>query len=251
MMSDDDQELIPPQRKGLPATRDERPAALARYENVVRGTGAAASMITGFLAKTRARAYRDIADSIRAQTEIVDAHTGLRASTMKLLSTTGELEDYDKTLAIEQAERQGDRLARYEKLDADRDRRNYERDEGEHQRELAERRRQREIEDAEAEIVEARRKKFTAEQGFENQQRLKNRNLKIFATRAEAEHLNAEVKAAKVRRELGGGEPKKQNARDAIRAKAEESLIEALADGNDEEADRWQRVLDALGEGEE
>jgi hypothetical protein len=35
---------------------------------------------------------------------------------------------------------------------------------------------------------------------------------------------------------------------DSMRTKAEEALKTALADGNDADVERWQRVLDALGD---
>jgi hypothetical protein len=112
------------------------------------------------------------------------------------------------------------------------------------------RRRQREIEEADAAYVEAQRKKFTAKQGYENQQRLKDRNLRIWEKRHEAQELDAHVETERVRSELGGDVAPKipPSSIESMRAKAEEGLMSALADGNDAEVERWQRVLDALGE---
>jgi hypothetical protein len=124
------------------------------------------------------------------------------------------------------------------------------REERAHQGELTKLRRERELQEAKRALVEQNRDLFNSQQGFENQQRLKDRNLRIWEKRREAQELDAHVETQRVRSELRGGEkpaPKIGTA-ESMREKAEAALIEALADGNDAEAERWQRVLDALGE---
>lgn len=96
--------------------------------------------------------------------------------------------------------------------------------------------------------IEAKRDTFNSKQGLENQKRLQKRNFRIWEKRTEAQELDAHVEAERVRSEFTGEDKlaAKANSRDSIRTKAEEALIAALADGNDAEAERWQRVLDAL-----
>jgi hypothetical protein len=123
-------------------------------------------------------------------------------------------------------------------------------DELKHRAEMNKRRRLRELAEADTEHVEAQRKKFTVEQGYEHQQRSKDQRFRISEKRRDAQELDAHVETERVRAELRGGNapPIPQSSMESMRAKAEEALMTALADGNDAEADRWQRVLDALGE---
>jgi hypothetical protein len=243
MSDDDDMEIIPP-RKGLPAKRpDTTPAPIGEVRRTSTG-GVLNSMLTRWRGDHESRALDSVAKRNRSEADVIKSYGEVADSFENASRKVNRLRKLPEILAMDDAKFNAEQEGEYHAIDD-------ERDERRHKDEIAKRRRQREIEEEEAKIVEAQRQKLTVEQGFENQKRLKDRNLKIFATRAEAEHLNAEVKAAKVRGELGGGESpvEKPNSRDDIRARAEESLIEALADGNDADADRWQRVLDALDEG--
>jgi hypothetical protein len=235
-MSDEDAEIFPPGKKLPVARRETSPQPMHDAGRVDTG-GIVSSTITRWKAEHQSRALDEIAKRHRSEADAIKAYGEMADAFQNTARKVNQLRSLPETMALDDERWTSERSEEYDEL--------------KHRAEMNKRRRQREIEEADTEHVEAKRRKFTAEQGYENQQRLKDRNLKIFATRAEAEHLNAEAKAAKVRKEIGGGEPKKQNARDDIRARAEESLIQALADGNDEEADRWQRVLDALGEGEQ
>jgi hypothetical protein len=243
MSDDDDVEIIPP-RRGLPAKRPENtPAQIGEVRRTTTG-GAVNSMLTRWRADHESRALGSVAKRNRSEADVIKSYGEIADSFENTSRKVNRLRKLPEILAMDDAKFNAEQEGEYHAIDD-------ERGERKHKGEVDKRRRQREIAEEEAKIVEAQRQKFTIEQGFENQQRLKDRNLRIFATRAETGHLNAEVKASKVRGELRGGEKpvEKPNSRDEIRARAEESLIQAFADGNDAEADRWQRVLDALDEG--
>jgi hypothetical protein len=82
----DDPEIIPPARRGLPATRQEHTPAPPQSP-IAEPTGVVSSMLTGFHAKMQGRAYAEIAKNIRAQTEALDAETQRRESALKLRRT--------------------------------------------------------------------------------------------------------------------------------------------------------------------
>jgi hypothetical protein len=234
-MSNDDAEIIPP-RKGLPAKRPENtPASMNDVRRLDTG-GIVGSTITRWTAKNQLRAldeiakrYRSEADALKAYGEVADAFE----NTARKVNRLRHLPD---TIALDDEKWRSGREEEYEDLN--------------HRKEMNRRLRQREIEEADTEHVEARRQKFTAEQGYENQQRLKDRNLRLWEKRHEARELDAHVETERVRAELRGGDKpaEKSGSLESMRAKAEEALITALADGNDAEAERWQRVLDALGD---
>jgi hypothetical protein len=235
MNDDDDAEIIPPS-KGLPAKRRETtPASMSDVRRLDTG-GIVGSTITRWKAGSQSRAldeiakrYRSEADAIKAYGEVADAFE----DTARKVNRLRHLPD---NIALDDEKWNGEREEEHEEIT--------------HRKEMNRRRRQREIEEADTQNVEARRQKFTAEQGYENQQRLKGRNLRIWEKRREARELDAHAETERVRTELRGGEKPeaKPSNRDAMRAKVEESLLEAMADGNDAEVERWQRVLDALGE---
>jgi hypothetical protein len=248
-MSNDDPEIIPPERKGLPATQSDRRNLPVQHEPAPRPVGMVGSWLTGFQAEHEARAYRKIAERIRAQTDVLDAQTGLRESTMKLLSKTGELEDFDKTLDIERAERRDNRLARYDKLD-------YERDERAHQAELTKRRREKELREAERAIEDANRGLFNAKQGLENQQRSAQLNAEIWSKRKETESLDAERVKTILSREIDGlhtPEPTKagEGTLEQLREMRESLVARAVAmaaDGKAIEAEKYERLVSELDE---
>jgi len=232
-MSDKKLEVIPPE-SGLPAKQKDGPREPSPHLH--RGHGVVASAFSGFQAEMQSRTYSKIASAIRAQTEALEAETDRKRSVLKLLRTTHELEEVPDILALDRAQRSMDRSEAYE--------------EAKHQAELNKRRRHRELAEGDTEGIEAERRKFTAQQGYENQQRLKDRNLRIFERRKEATELDAQVEAERLRTELRGEGQRKEQPGNlaALKAKAEEALIEALADGRDADAERWQRVLDAFEE---
>src|SRR5712691_11520210 len=114
----DDPEIIPPNRN-VPARRDDGANVPARYEDSAPGpTGVISSAITGWLADAEGRAYRKIAERIRAQTDVLDAETERRKSALTLLRTTHELEEAPDILDLDRAERRAERAAKYAAIEA-------------------------------------------------------------------------------------------------------------------------------------
>ncbi len=247
----DDPEIIPPSKGSLPATREDRQSAPVRYESPPRVNGAVGSMITGFLARTQARAYRDIADNIRAQTEVLDAEAGRRDSQIKLLRKTGELQDVDEILALDRAERKAERTAKYGEIVAKYEKIDYDRDERAHQAELTKLRRERELKAAREANVDADRGVFNAEQGLENQKRLKQINLEIWEKRTQALDLKAEHIRNLLREELEGNksEPSGGGLLDqleALHTTLGNHVTELAADGLSDAAEHFRGLIGEL-----
>ena len=198
--------------------------------------GAVRSTVTGWLARSQARAIEHITTRTRNETALLQAQAELAATYEATALSVNRLRRLPELLALDDAKFDAELEAEYERIEE----RRYDE---EHVRQVRHYVREKEVEDAATEVVEAERKNFTAAQGFENQRRLKERNLKIWDARAETFQLDAEAKAAKVRGQLGS-----TGAAADIYHQAEGALAEALADGNDVEADRWQKVLDVLAE---
>jgi hypothetical protein len=230
MMNDHD--LAPP-RKRLPPTAPQPPATLGHPARVETG-GTVRSALTGWLARSQARAIAHITARTRKETELLNAQAELAAAYEATARKVNRLRKLPEILALDDARFDAEQDAEYESVE--------ERyvDDG-HARTIRDHRRQKEVEDTGTEVVEAQRKRFTSAQGFENQRRLKGRNLRTWEIHAEALQLDAEAKAAKVRSQISNS-----GAADEVRRSAEQALAEALADGNDVEAHRWQRILDAL-----
>jgi hypothetical protein len=232
----DDDEIIPP-RKGLPTpAARQSPSPIGDARRIETG-GAVRSAVTGWQAKAQARALEHITERTRNETALLKAQAELAAAYEATALKVNRLRKLPQILELDDAQFRAEQQAEYEAIEGRRADR-------EHQSDIRDYHRRREIEEAKTALGEARRKRFTSEQGFENQRRLKERNLKTWETRAEALRLDAEAKAAKVR---GQGQTHADNAADEVRQRAELARAEALADGNDAEADRWQRILDALG----
>ncbi len=236
-MSDDDQEIIPPERKGLPATREGNRNLPAQPEtNIPQPTGVVGSWLTGFQAEHEARAYRKIAEKIRAQTDVIDAQTDLRSSAMKLLSKTGELEDFDKTLAVQKTERQQDRLTRYAKLDETRD-------------ELKHRQRTR-AEEREEEFAAAERKKLQAQNYRDYVKETKDINVRIGVARKEGLLTEQQADKADAENALneiqGRGEKQARSGVEEARAELAAQYDAALNSGDHVGAARIKEALDAL-----
>jgi hypothetical protein len=246
-MSDNDPEIIPPEKRGLPARRDDNPAPAVYRTPAPQPNGVLSSALTGLQAKMQARAFGEMATNIRAQTDVLNAETVRRESALKLLRTTHMLEEAPDILALDRAERQAERAAKYGELVAKHESVAENQEERAHQAELARRRRQRELDEAETANIEARRHQFNAEQGLENQQRLKELNLRTWERRKDIERLNVEVRASQVRDEFAGDADRVPGSgADQVRDHAQAALLGALADGDDAEITRWQKVLDVL-----
>jgi len=197
----DDPEVIPPNKSSLPATRDERGGVPAPYRDTVpQVTGVVSAALTRFQADRQARAYPSIAEAVQAQTAVLDALTQRHKSQGTLLREVENLRETPETIALDKAERSAQRIARYDELDEAHAERA-------HQAELARRRRQRELEEADAKTLDAQRAKFNAEQGLQNQQRLKTLNEEIWEKRKETEHLDAERVRTLISQEVDGLKP--------------------------------------------
>jgi len=229
-------------KKNLPTRMPKTSSADIFTPEPKRTGGIVDTALTRFSAKLKTKAHEQHAALNRAKADEITAYGELAQSYENTSRIVARLDDLPEILALDREQRAAERAATRAQIADDTDERG-------HQQELTKRRRQRELEEADRQIVEALRQKFTSEQGFENQQRLKDRNLRIWEKRHEAQELDANVETERVRSELKGEEKSKQpGSAESIRAKAEEALLNALADGNDAEADRWQRVLDALGD---
>jgi hypothetical protein len=255
-MSTDEPEILPPVKRMLPAERGDDRSVPAVDDGLPLPTGVIAYALSGFQAQWQARAYRDIAANIRAQKDVLDAETARRESTITLLRKTGELRDIKDTLALDKAQRAAERAAHYAGLTARYEQIEDDQDERAHQRELTALRRQREIEEANAQIVEAKRGTFNAKQGLENQKHLKQLNMEIWQKRAAAEQMDAEKIWLLLRKENDGIKTPQKKAADGslehlveIRASLEDRAQEAAASGDASKAERYAHLaseLDAL-----
>jgi hypothetical protein len=234
-------------RPPLPAKRDDRGNVPAVPDTEAQlSTSPIASAMTGFQARLQTRALNEVAANIRARTEVQDAETTRRESALKLLRTVHKLEEAPEIVALDRAERQAERAAKYAQLSGSYEQLDENRDEHAHQAELRRLAREAEIERARKQIVEAQRETFTAKLGFDNQKQLKKLNLRIWRKRREGVQLDVEATTAQLREELAPSPPAQPNADDALRVKAEEALIAAAQRGDSAGMERWQRVLDAL-----
>ena len=227
-----DHDIVPP-GKGLATSAPQHAKAPSNPARIETG-GAMRSTLTGWLAKSQARAIAHITARTRKETDLLNAQAELATAYEATALKANRLRKLPEILALDDARFDAEQDAEYDLIEE-------RQADDQHARFVKAQRRQREIEDAETEIVEAQRKRFTSAQGFENQRRLKERHLKTWEMRAEAFQLDAAAKAEKVRSQFGNA-----GTADEVRRSAEQALAEALADGNDVEADRWQRILDAL-----
>jgi hypothetical protein len=248
-MSADDPEIIPPGTR-LPDVRGDRATVSARQEqSLPRPEGVISSALTGFQARWQARAYQQIAENIRAQKDALDAETARRDSTIKLFRKTGELLDIKDILALDKAERAAERAAKYERLDDDQDERA-------HQRRLTALRRQREIEEANAKVVQAKRGTFIEKEGLENEKRVKQINTEMFKNRVASEGMEAERVWLLLRREIDGIKSPQQKANEGslehlaeMRSSLMQRAQEAAAQGDASKAEQYTHLaaeLDAL-----
>jgi hypothetical protein len=194
------------------------------------------SVLAAFQAQFQSRALAQLVDRTRNEIALLNAQADLTVAYEATALRVNRLRKLPCLLAIDDAYFNDEEAAQYEAID---DRAA----EREHQRMMADYRRHKAIEAAECELVESQRRTFTAEQGYENQRRLKDRNLKTWEIRAEAFQLDAEAKSAEIR---GGINNSDQGAE--IRRAVEAALGEAHADGTDVYANQWERILNVLAE---
>jgi hypothetical protein len=194
------------------------------------------SALTGLQAQFQSRALAQSADRTRNEIALLNAQADLTVAYEAMALRVNRLRKLPYLLALDDAHFDDELDALYQAID---DRAA----ERAHLRVLSDYRRHRAIEAADCELVETQRRTFTAEQGYENQRRLKERNLKTWETRAEALQLDAETKTAEIRGEIDSSDPAAE-----IRRTIEAALGEARADGNDYNANQWERVLDALAD---
>src|SRR4051812_14055356 len=103
----EDTEILPPARQpSVPTKRDD-----------LSGVPTPRSL-TRFQARLQTRTNREIAENIRAQTEVLEAEGQRRASALRLLRKTQELHEAPEILALDHAERQHERTQRYRDLAA-------------------------------------------------------------------------------------------------------------------------------------
>ncbi len=250
-MSADDPEIVPP---GRSVVADNAKQGMPRlFEEITPSpTGVIASALTGLEASWQARAYREIAENIRAQKDALDAETARRESAIKLLRKTGELLDIKEILALDKAERAAERAAKYASFTAKYEKIEDDRDERAHQRELMKLRRKRELQEAERDLVEAERRVFNSEQGLENQRRLKQLNLEIWEKRAATEHMDAEKVRLLLNRDIDGikDNPNPETGTLDELVELRESLArsahEAAASGDVSKADKFLRLAQEL-----
>jgi hypothetical protein len=236
-MNDED-EILPPSR-GLPApARRTARAPIGEARRVDTG-GVLLSAVTGWQARAQARAIAEITERTRNETALLKAQTELANAYETTALKVNRLRKLPQILELDDAKFRAEQEAGYEAVAEGRAER-------EQQLVLTDQRRFREIAEAEAVVIEARRRKFTIAQGYENQQRLKKQNLDTWKMRAAALRLDAEAKAAKVQRQVRPSGGDAGDTENEIRQTAERALTEALADGDDAQAVRWRRILDAL-----
>jgi hypothetical protein len=209
----DDPEVTPPDKPSLPASRHPASTGLTSVQTTSRVDGPVSSLITGLRARSQARAYRDIADSIRAQTEALDAETARRESTIKLIRKASEVEELPETLALDSERRAHERTE--------------ERAEMKHVSLLR-------AEQREEELAEARRKKLQAQNFEQYIAETKDINVRIGVALKLADE--AELKGA------GESKPQRTSAREMLSAEYEK----AIEDGDHTRAARIKDALDAL-----
>lgn len=215
-MSDNDPkdgEIIPPQvpmrEKGGPVQRiDNMPSS--------NPDGVVGSAVTRLVAGLRRKANSALAADAHARADYFDAVGRAAKSYIGMNQAINEVGELDEILALDRKERGFERGEREQEI--------------EHRKAVAEQRRKQEL-------TEAQRGAFNSEQGYENQQRLKQLNLEIWEKRREAEHLSAEALAARLR---GEADPKaKKSGGDLLSElkaqleKIEKGITELEADGKD------------------
>jgi hypothetical protein len=182
--------------------------------------GVVESAVTRFVAGLRRKANNALAADAHARADYFDAVGRVAKSYIGMNQAISEVEELDEILALDRKERAAEREGRAQEI--------------EHRKAVAEHRRKQEL-------TEAQRGAFNSEQGYENQQRLKQLNLEIWERRKEVEHLDAAGLAARLR---GETEPQKKLPGGGLLSELQEQadllekeILESLADGKDPGAD--------------
>jgi hypothetical protein len=212
-----DGEIIPPQVP-MRATG----GAIQRVDNMPSGNpdGVIGSAVTRFVAGLRRKANSALAADANARADYFDAVGRAAKSYIGMNQAINEVGELDEILALDRKERATERGEREEEI--------------EHRKAVAEQRRKQEL-------TEAQRGAFNSEQGYQNQQRLKQLNLETWEKRKEVEHLDATTLAARLR---GETEPDKRKRGGGLLSELqsqadflEKEILESLADGKDTESD--------------
>jgi hypothetical protein len=218
-MNDDQkkQEILPPERRSKGEVAPTRAVERMPRSNP---SGIVDSAVTRLVAGLRRKANDALAADAHARADYFDAVGRAAKSYKGMNQAISELAELDEILALDAKERDAERAERELEI--------------EHRRAIAEQRRRQEL-------TEAQRGAFNAEQGYENQQRLKQLNLEIWEKRREVEHIDATTLATRLR---GEGEPDRKKRSGGLlgelQAQAdllEKEILESLADGKDTEAD--------------
>jgi hypothetical protein len=223
-MSDEDTkngEIIPP---GVPARRSSGNVPTTRLvddmptDNPTSVVGAA---VTRFFAGLRRKANDSLAADANSRANYFDAVGRAAKSFIGMRQAASEVGELDDILALDKKERAGEREERASEV--------------EHRKAVAERRRKQEL-------TEAKRGAFNAEQGYKNQQRLKQLNLEIWKKRKEVEHLDAETIAARLRGEADPNAKKRGKGLlselQTLAKNLQQTISEAEADGQDTDGNR-------------
>jgi len=239
-MTDDDGEIIPP-HKGLLATRTEKaPSPVSDVRRTDTG-GVVRTALTGWQARAQGRALESIAKRIRSETDLIKAQGELADEYETTARKVNRLRHLPDNIALDDEKWKGEREE--------------ERAEITHRKEMNRRRREREIEEANAKLVEAKRGTFNASQGLENQERLKQLNMEVWEKRAGTEKMDAEKIWLLLRREVDSMKSPQQKPADGsleqlaeMRASLMQRAQEAAASGDAGKADQYERLAAELDE---
>jgi hypothetical protein len=216
-MSEDakDGEIISPR---LPATGPRSSVAMSGSVERMPASnpnGIVDSAVTQFVAGLRRKANAALAADAHARADYFDAVERAAKSYVGMNQAINEINELDDILALDRMERGASREERYAEI--------------EHRKRLAEQRHRQEL-------TEAERGAFNADQGYENQKRLKELNLEIWERRREAEQLDAAAIAARLRGDAEPQAKKRGGLVEELQAQAdklEKEILEANADGRD------------------
>ena len=225
-----DGEVIPP---GVPSLRSKGDVSTTRsVDNMPRDnpTSVVGAAVTRFFAGLRRKANDSLAADANSRANYFDAVGRAAKSFIGMNQDVSVVDELDDIIANDKKERAEQRAEQGR--------------EREHRKAVAEQRRRQEL-------IEAQRGAFNAEQGYDNQQRLKQLNLEIWEKRKEVEHLDAKTLAARLRGEAdpntkkgGGG---LLSDLQTLSGDLRKAILEAEADGKDTTGDELvHKELDAL-----
>jgi hypothetical protein len=219
-------EIIPPNA----VTRVEE-SAVQRVDNMPDNNpeGVLDSAVTAFVAGLRRRANSALAANANARADYHDAVKRVAKTYIGMHQALDEAGELKVILELDRQERNAERNERAEEIT--------------HRKTISEQRRKQEQ-------IEAQRGVFNAEQGLENQKRVKEINLETWENRKKVEQLDSAALLARLR---GETDLKKKQGGDLLSvlqeqlAKIDKKIDEAGADGKDTTVDRMVRSeIDAL-----